>query len=203
MWFLVMPAFVQNEKNESTQQGNSGYEELQKKNAQVDELNATIASLQEQLNAVNGSLYAYTGDTGIVPRLEAMITACETFASADIPATFDILVTIDRTGLSETVTASWQSMYDTCSKQMKEEAEKLYTQEGKATKAIEYYQKLLSVEPANEELMYHCACAYKKANKKEEAINMFTQLMQQSPTGSYARKATAALEELQPKADTE
>lgn len=200
MWFLVMPAFVQDKKDESTKQGNTSYEELQKKNAQVDELNKTIAALQEQLNTVNGSLFAYTGDAGIVTRLEAMIRVCEVYAAGDIPATFDILVTIDRTGLSEGVTTSWQTMYDVCYKQIKEEAEKLYTQDGKAAKAIEYYQKLLTVEPTNEELMYHCACAYKKANKKEEAIDLFTRLMQQSPTGTYASRASAALAELQPTA---
>lgn len=199
VWFLVVPAMKQNEKNESTKEGNTGYEELQKKNAQVDELNKTIAALQSQLDMANGNLSSYTSETGIVPRLELMVEASRIYATGDIPSTFDILVTIDRTGLSESVTTYWQQMYDECSKQMKEEAEKLYTQQGKAAKAVEYYQKLLSVEPANEELLYHCASAYKKAGKKEEAVAMFTQLMQLSPTGQYASKASAALEELQPK----
>lgn len=202
MWFLVMPAFVQEEKNETAKQGNTSYEELQKKNAQVDELNNTIASLQAQLDSANGSLSSYTSETGIVPRLELMIKACETYASGDIPATFDILIAIDRTGLSEGVTASWQTMYDACFKQMKEEAEKLYVEDGMTTKAVEYYQKLLSVDPTNEELMYHCASAHKKGNRKQEAIDMFTKLMQQSPTGTYASRASAALEELQPSAGT-
>lgn len=197
MWFLVMPAYVQNEKNASTKQGNSSYEELQKKNAQVDELNATIASLQAQLDSTNGSLASYTSESGIVPRLEAMIKACETYAAGDIPATFDILVTVDRTGLSESVVASWQSMYDTCLKQMKEQALKLYTEDGMTSKAVEYYNKMLSVDPTNEELMYHCACAHKKGNRKQEAIDLFTKLMQQSPTGTYASRASAALAELQ------
>ncbi len=197
MWFLVMPAFVKNEKDVTTQKGNGSYEELQKKNAEVDELNNTIASLQAQLDAANGSLAGYTGETGIIPRMEALITAAKTYAAGDIPGTFDILVTVDRTGLSEGAAGYWQEMYDVCSKQMKTEAERLYTQTGDAAKAIEYYQKLLSVEPANEELMYHCACAYKKANKKQDAINLLTQLMQQAPTGSYASRATALLEELQ------
>lgn len=201
MWFLVMPAFKQNTKNETSQSSNSGYEELQKKNAQIDELNATIASLQSQLDTANNNLSGYTSETGIVPRLESMIKASRTYAAGDMPASFDILVTIDRTGLSETVTAYWQEMYDACFKQMKEEAEKLYTTDGKTTKAVEYYQKLLSVEPTNEELMYHCASAYKKGNKKQDAIAMFTKLMQQSPTGKYSDKASAALKELQP--DTE
>lgn len=197
MWFLVMPAYVQDQKNVSTKTGNSSYEELQKKNAEVDQLNQTITSLQEQLNAANGSLTSYTSETGIVPRLEAMIRACETYANGDITGTFDILVTIDRTGLSESVTASWQTLYNTCFKQMKEEAERLYVEEAMTTKAVEYYNKLLAVDPTNEELMYHCACAHKKGNRKQQAIDMFTKLMQQSPTGSYASRASAALEELQ------
>lgn len=197
MWFLVMPAFVKNEKDETTQEGNGRYEELQKKNAEVDELNNTIAALQGQLEAANTSLSSYTGDTGVITRMESVISAAKTYSAGDIPGTFDILVTVDRTGLSEEVTAYWQDMYNVCSAQMKTEAERLYTQGGNANKAIEYYQKLLAVEPTNEELMYHCASAYNKANKKQDAIDMLTQLMQQSPTGSYASKATAMLEELQ------
>lgn len=197
MWFLVMPAREQSEKAQIAQKGNVSYEELQKKSAQVDGLNATIASLQSQLDATNGNLAAYTSETGIVPRLEQMVEAAKNYGEQKIPETFDILVTIDRTGLSEAVTAYWQAMYDECSKQMKAEAEKLYTSEGKSSKAVEYYQKLLLVEPDNEELMYHCAAAYKKGNKKQEAIDMLTLLMQKAPTGSYASKASAMLEELQ------
>lgn len=197
MWFLVMPAFVKNEKDETSQEGNGKYEELQKKNAEVDELNNTIASLQSQLDEANGSLAGYTGESGIIPKMEALLSAAKTYAAGDVPGTFDILVATDRTGLSEGAAAYWQEMYNVCSKQMKDEAESLYTQGTNTAKAIEYYEKLLTIEPTNEELMYHCACAYKKANRKQDAINMLTQLMQQSPTGSYASKATAMLEELQ------
>ncbi len=202
MCFLVMPAFVQDKKDESTKTGNSSYEELQKKNAQVDELNNTIASLQAQLDTANGSLTSYTSETGIVPRLESMIAAAKVYAAEDIPGAFDILITIDRTGLSEGVTGYWQEMYDACVQKMKTDAESFYTTEGKTAKAIEYYEKMRTADPTNEELMYHCACAYKKANRKQDAINLLTQLMQQSPTGSYASRATAVLEELQPSTTT-
>ncbi|MCI8371911.1 MAG: tetratricopeptide repeat protein [Lachnospiraceae bacterium] len=197
MWFLVMPAFRQTAKKETSQKGNTGYEELQKKNAQIDEMNDTIAALQGQLDSANGNLSSYTGEAGIVTRMEHMLNAYKTFAAGDIPAAFDILVTIDRTGLSENVAQSWQEMYNNCSAKIKEEAEKMYTRQGKAAEAVAYYQKLLAVEPANEELMFHCASAYKKAGQKQEAIDMFTKLMQQAPTGAYAAKATSALSELQ------
>lgn len=197
MWFLVEPAREQSEKSEISQKGNVSYEELQKKNAQMDELNETIASLQSQLDASNGNLANYTSETGIVPRMERMVEASKNYAQQKVPETFDILVTIDRTGLSESVTAYWQEMYDACAQNMKQEAERLYTTGGKPDTAIEYYQKILSVEPDNEEMMYHCGAAYKKANKKQEAIDMLTNLMQKAPTGSYANKASAMLEELQ------
>lgn len=197
MWFLILPATNYAENNKNTRKDNTSYEVLQKKNAQVDELNETIAALQAQLDAANGDLSSYTGESGIVPRLELLLKATKTYAAQDMEGTFDTLIAIDRTGMSEETVAYWQEMYDASTKKMKEDAERMYTAEGKALKAVESYQKLLSVEPDNEELMYHCASAYQKANKKQEAIDLFTQLMEKAPTGRYASKASAALEQLQ------
>lgn len=202
MWFLVMPAFEQSAKNEETQIGNSNYEELQKKNAQVDDLNKQIASLEKELSSAKGSLSGYTSkDTGVVARMEKMLEATRLYSEEKMSETFDVLVSIDRKGLSKSVVNSWQEMYDTCVEQMKKDAEKMYTSGGKAKEAAELYEKMLKIDPKNEELMYHCASAYKKAKEDDKAIAMYTKLMKQSPTGKYASKATAALDKLQPKED--
>lgn len=204
MWFLVMPAFEQSEKNAETKQGNTGYEELQKKNAQVDDLNKQIESLKKELNSAKSSLSGYTTkDTGVVARMEKMLEATKLYSEEKMTETFDILVSVEKKGLPESVAKSWQEMYDTCVEQMKKDAEKMYTSGGKAKEAAEIYEKMLKIDPKNEELMYHCASAYKKDKKDEKAIAMYTKLMKQSPTGKYASKATAALDELQPEEDQE
>lgn len=73
----------------------------------------------------------------------------------------------------------------------------MYKEGDRPSGAVTIYQKILTVDPNDQSALYHCASAYQKAGRRSDAIAMYTRLMQLAPTGTYAGRATAALEELQ------
>lgn len=197
MWFLGSPAKIQAVKNEYKEKENANYEKLQAKNAEIDTLNSQIEGLNVQIESVNSELSAYTGDGGKITSLEALAEAEKIYINGEIVESFKILATVDRNALSDNGKAIWQQLYESSLDSVLKEAEKLYISRGKVEEAISLYQKILSVDSANEEALFHCANAYKKNKQDAEAISMYTTLIQTYPNGTYTSKAQSNLEKLQ------
>lgn len=197
MWFLGAPASIQQVKNEYKKKENANYEQLQAKNAEIDSLNAKLDNMNSQLDDANSNLAAYTGEGGQITNLENLAEAERIYINGDISAAFDVLVKVDKNSLSDKPKAAWQMLYDNSIQSILKQALKLYSSQGKSQDAIALYQKILSVDPANEEALYHCGNAYRKNNQNAEAINMFNTLLQNAPNGKYASKAKSNLDKLQ------
>lgn len=197
MWFLGSPASIQQVKNDYKKKENANYEQIQAKNAEIDSLNSQIEDINSQLDSANSNLAVYTGEGGQITNLEYLAEAERIYISGDIAASFDVLVKVDKNVLSDTSKAAWQQLYDNSISSILKQALKLYNNQRKYEEAIALYQKILSVDPTNEEALYHCGNAYRKNNQNTEAINTFTAFLQNYPNGTNSSKAKSYLQQLQ------
>ncbi len=197
MWFLVLPARMQDERNEINSQLKAVSEELTQRNADIDELNQRIDALQDDNRDLEDSLSEYTGNEGIIKDYNSLLTAALSYLNdpEDAVAAADVLETIENPG-GNRVSDEFRSLYGYLSSNVSEKAAAQYLEsgvkkynDGDYQGAIEALSESFDLNKESDQALYYLAQSYLKNDNPDKATELFNQLISTFPDSEYKGRA--------------
>ncbi len=197
MWFLVLPARIQMAGNDVNDRLKEVSEELTKKTADMDELNARIDALQEENKGYQASLEEYTGNEGVLEDYNNLLSGALSYMNdpEDALTAAEYLEKIKETGGNK-VSTEFTSLYDYLSGNVSTKAAEQYLKngtdkynDGDYEGAIDDLTEAFDLNKESDEALYYLAQSYLKNDNKDKATELFNQLIASFPDSSFKGKA--------------
>ena len=199
-WFLIIPARQEALKSDYKDQNISLSEELATKNAQEQDMQDTIDSLQAQVNELKETLSNYEGEDGSAGVFESLIKGANAHLAGDGNAVYEAIKGIDAEGLSEDAAKLYQSLMSTYGSRIAsskfQEAFQLYKNK-KYAEAVPVLKEVLALDDTNVQVMYYLARSYQEdeslleePERTEQIKALFNRVIELQPNSemaSYAR----------------
>lgn len=198
-WFLIIPARQEALKDDYKEQNISLSEELATKNAEEKNLQDTIASLQAQVDHLNGQMAEYEGASGTSDTYEALIKGANAHLAGDGEAAYSAIANVNKEELSEDAAALYQSLIDTYGKKLVnqkfQQGFQLYKQKNYA-EAVPILKEVLNLDENNVQVMYYLGRSYQEdeslleePERTETVKALFSKIIELSPGSQMARYA--------------
>ncbi|HKM03924.1 MAG TPA: tetratricopeptide repeat protein [Lachnospiraceae bacterium] len=202
--FLILPARIQaakaNINKEVTEYGNL----LDAKTSKIEELESNEKDLLGKIATVQQSLDEYTGTDGAMAAYEQLIKASSIYFN-DTTAAMDVaecLGEIDNEYLAISSSETFQSLYDALLLEIGVNASKQYYTSGMAEynsenylEAIKYLLLSVKFNGADGEALLSLGNSYRLNGDKEEAIQIYTKVIELFPGTYRANKSQRYLDE--------
>ena len=199
-WFLIIPARQEALKSNYKDQNISLSEELATKNAEAQDMQDTINSLQAQVKELNESLSNYEGEDGSSGTYESLIKGANAHLAGDGNAAYEAIKGIEAEGLSEDAAKLYQSLMDTYGSRIAgskfQEAFQLYKNK-KYAEAVPVLKEVLALDDTNVQVMYYLARSYQedeslleepeRTEQIKALLNRVIELQPNSQMANYAR----------------
>ncbi len=197
MWFLVLPARMQTERNEINDQLKSVSEELTHKTADMNDLNKRIEALQDDNKALEESLSEYTGNEGVLNDYNHLLSAALSYINdpEDALSAAAILEEIEDESGKDT-SEEFRALYDYLSGNVSEKAAEQYLKygidkynDGDYQGAIENLSAAHDLNKESDDALYYLAQSYLKSDNLDKATELFNLLISSFPNSEYRGKA--------------
>ncbi len=198
MYFLVMPAAQSNAKNEAQEIIARISSESDAKTVQIQELEARIASLQGEYDALQEELEGYTGESGTLQTIDSLLRVATAYLDnpEDIMATAADLEVIEQNVVIEDTSEEFQALYQKLLASVGPELSGTYYTEGEEAyrtgdyaTAIESLTRAVYYDPANEDGWFYLGQAYHQNGDNDKAVETFDQVIERFPETDRARRA--------------
>lgn len=201
IFFLVVPALVEKEQNAAQLQIINLGNELDIKTGNIQDLENTIKSLEEERNYIDMQLQGYIGNDGTLETIDGLLVATIAYVeqTATIEETAEALLEIQNALALETASQSFVDLYNILFQgispiltvQYYNEGYQFY-RTGSYAAAIEKFQWAYYYDEFNEDALYNMANAYRELGKNEDAIATYEKLIElvggNSVTGQRAQR---------------
>ncbi len=197
MWFLVLPASMQKERDEINEQLKSVSEELTHKTADMNDLNKRIEALQKDNKELEESLSEYTGNGGVIKDYDRLLSAALSYINdpEDALSASAILEEIETKGGKDT-SEEFTALYDYLSGNVSEKAAELHLKsgierynDGDYQGAIGDLSEAHELNKESDEALYYLAQSYLKNDNPDKATELFNILISSFPDSEYRGKA--------------
>ena len=198
-WFLIIPARQEALKSDYKDQNISLSEELAMKNAQEQDMQDTINSLQAQVDELSETLSNYEGDNGSAGTYELLIQGANAHLAGDGNAAYEAIKGVQKEGLSEDAAKLYQSLMDTYGSQIvrnKQQEGLQYYRAGNYTEAVPLFKEVLEADDTNIQVMYYLARSYQKdeslleePERTEQIKALMSRIIELEPGSEMARYA--------------
>jgi len=197
MWFLVLPARIQVERNEINNELRGVSEELTEKTADMDDLNKRIEALQEENKGFEERIAEYTGDDGVMEDYNNLISAAESYIKdpEDALSASAYLEKIQNEEGSD-VSSEFKSLYDYLNSNVSAKAAEQYLNsgidkynDGDYDGAVDDLTEAFALNPESDESLYYLAQSYVKSDDQDKAVELFNQLITSFPDSEYKERA--------------
>lgn len=198
MYFLVMPAAQSNAKNDAQEIIARISSESDAKTVQIQELEARIASLQGEYDALKEELEGYTGDSGTLQTIDSLLRVATAYLEnpEDIMATAADLEVIEQNVVIEDTSEEFQALYQKLLASIGPELSETYYAEGQEAyrtgdyaAAIESLTRAVYYDAANEDGWFYLGQAYHQNGDNDKAVETFEQIIERFPETDRARRA--------------
>lgn len=200
-WFLILPARIQN-ANAVKQTEIDGYmEQLSQKNEENQDLTTQNNELIARVGELELSLNGYTGTEEMINAYERLLYAAYLYLSPDydemaVAEAMDLIEDTDYASGSE----NYKAVYDNLLLLIGETAARQYYNLGMTEynassyeTAITYLLQAVKYNPNDVESLYNLGNAYRLNENKEEAIEVYTRLIELFPNSSRVNRANRYL----------
>lgn len=203
-YFIIVPARVSSVKNDKNEEITSYGEQIEKKNAEIEDLNARIAGLEESNIELQNKMSGATGNGGS-EEYNNLIEAA--YAYMD-PNQTDVMVEqylglISSEYVENDASTEFVELYrylisaigGTVGDSYCDSGVEAYGQMNYSS-AIASLSKAYQYDPNNEKALYYLALSYYDSGDVNTAKSYFYELQSKFPSGDYYDQATRKLEEL-------
>ena len=198
-WFLIIPARQEALKSDYKDQNISLSEELATKNAQEQDMQDTINSLQAQVDELNETLSNYEGDDGSAGTYALLIQGANAHLAGDGNAAYEAVKGVQKEGLSEDAAKLYQFLMDTYGSQIgqnKQQEGLQYYKAGNYAAAVPLFKDVLEADDTNIQVMYYLARSYQKdtslleePERTEQVKALMNRIIELEPNSEMARYA--------------
>lgn len=204
-YFLVVPARVSDARNEAQKTITEIGNQSDAKTSQIQDLEAQVASLQEENDNLNKSLEGYVGEDGTLSTIDDLLAAAVLYLDgASHQETASHLETIAAKVNVDETSEAFQKLYHTLLDAIGPELAVTYRNDGLAayrsedfTSAIEQLTKAVYYDASDMESLFYLGQAYRRSEDKENAIATYEKVIELFPNTQNAINAQRYLEELQ------
>ncbi|HJA93442.1 MAG TPA: tetratricopeptide repeat protein [Candidatus Eisenbergiella merdipullorum] len=204
---LIMPARIQSLRTQLNEESRAVGEQLDKRNAEVSDLQAQLADLEERNTALTDELDAYAGTDGTLQTVEDLLNAAYIYLDTpeDIEGLTEALDAVDAESMdSESMSEAYRNLYDKLLELTGPEISQNCLQNGNTAyrdgdydTAIEELQKAFTYDETNSDALLLLGDAYRRKGDSRNAIQVYDQVVDLFPNTENARRAENALNELE------
>ncbi len=204
-YFLLMPAREAKIRSEESSKLISYGEEIDAKNSEINDLNARIRELEENLNDKKGQLEAYSGSNGILSANDNLQAAAYAYMdSAQNEMNVEqYLSLIPRDYVENNASQEFLDLYhflqgaigQTVAKSYYDSGLEAYRQQDYAV-AIAALEKACEYDSSNADALYYLGVALLDSGDVNMASEKFHQLINEYPESALVDKARQRLEEI-------
>lgn len=205
VWFLVLPAKISNEKATVNDELRTVSEQLDVKTATINELESKVKTLEVETSRLQGELEGFVGSGGTLEDVNNLLEAVAVYLNTpqEIIKIGEFLEKINPQSITEESSEAFTSLYGLLLEKVGSEIARKYFDEGMKSyqnadyeAAIESLTKAVAYDAENSDAYYNLANAYRKLEKKEEAIKVYEKIIEYFPSTSVANRAQSYLNEL-------
>lgn len=204
---LILPGRLQSLKAQLNEESRSIGEQLDKKNAELTDMQKQLDTLTAKNDELNSELEVYAGKDGTLQTVEDLLNAAYTYLDTpeDMEKISQALEGIDKEAMqSDTISEAYKNLYAKLLETVGPKISEAYTNSGnKSYKAGDYENAILDLEKAfsydetNGDALFILGNAYKKKGDSKNAAKIYNQVIEQFPNTEKARRAKDYLKELE------
>lgn len=204
---LIMPARVQSLRTQLNEESRAVGEQLDKRNAELAELQAQVTELETQNAELTSELDGYAGTDGTLQTVENLLNAAYIYLDTpdDIDSLSEALEAIDSESMdSDHVSEAYQNLYDKLLELAGPEISQTCLANGNtAYRAGDYDTAITELERAfqydetNSNALLLLGDAYRRNGDSRNATQIYNQVIELFPNTDNARRAESALSELE------
>lgn len=205
VWFLILPAKIQNEKAIINDELRKVSEQLDVKTATIKELESQVRELESQKNGLQGQLEGFVGSGGTLDDVNNLLQAVKIYIETpnESVKVGEYLEKINQESITEESSESFTSLYSLLLQEVGsdigakyyEDGMKKY-QDGDFEAAIEALTKAVAYDGNNQDAYFNLGNSYRKLEKNEEAIEVYQKIIELFPSTSIANRAQSYVNEL-------
>lgn len=199
VWFVVLPAKISLTQSEADKEIKQYSEQVAVKAAEVEDLQADIATLQNQNKTVQAKLDEYEGDGGALNAYDALLQAANLYMEGKSTEAADAISGITPE-IVENAKEGFQTIYQKINGEvMAKAAEEYYKTgysaygSGRYEEAVENLQKAYAMDATSVNALYYTARSYQKMGDNENAAKLFEEVIEKFPNTKSANDAQANL----------
>ncbi|HJC57749.1 MAG TPA: tetratricopeptide repeat protein [Candidatus Eisenbergiella intestinipullorum] len=204
---LVMPARMQSLRTQLNEESRAVGEQLEKRNAELSELQAQVEQLEAQNKDLVEELDAYAGTDGTLQTVEDLLNAAYIYLNTpeDIEGIAGALEAVSEESMnSDTISAAYRNLYDKLleltgpeiSQACMENGNTAY-RDGDYDTAITELERAFSYDETNSDALLLLGDAYRRNGDSRNARQIYDQVTELFPNTENARRAQNALSELE------
>ena len=204
---LIMPARMQSLRTQLNEESRAVGEQLDKRNAELAELQAQVTELQTQNAELPDVLDGYAGTDGTLQTVESLLNAAYIYLDTpdDITGLAEALETIDLESMdSGNASEAYQNLYSKILELAGPEISQTCLQNGNTAyrdgdydTAITELERAFSYDGTNSDALLLLGDAYRRNGDSRNATQIYNQVVDLFPNTDNARRAESALSELE------
>ena len=204
-YFLILPAKVNSVRKENASEVSSYGQEIDKKNAEIEELNTKITALEQSNLDLQSNLQQYEGQNGTKNATDYLLGAA--YAYIDTNQTDvnveEYLSAIGQDYIDNHASTEFIELYSLLQEKIGGSVSQSYYDSGLAAynqmnydTAIDNLKKAYNYDATSDDALYYLGLAYYDSGNIAEAKNRFDELINTFPTSELVDKARQKLEEI-------
>ena len=204
-YFAIVPAKIRAAQDTVSTDIATYGDTIEKKNAEISELESRVAQLEQDNISLQGSLGSYEGNNGIVEVNNYLIAAALAYIdpSQDVTQVESYLELINPEYVDDGASYEFKELYNYILSQIGDSVAQSYYDTGLAyfnsgdyAMAITNLSKAVLYNPNSDDALYYLAMSYYENGDINTAQDKLNQLIVAFPTSSLVEKATQRLEEM-------
>ena len=205
VWFLVLPAKIQNEKANINDELRKVSEQLDVKTATINELESKIRTLESETSDLQGQLEGFVGNGGTLEDVNNLLQAARIYIASPEESVKigEYLERINPDSITEESSESFTSLYSLLLREVGNDIGTKYYEEGmKKYKAgdfeaaVEALTKAVTYDTSNQDAYFNLGNAYRKLEKTGEAIEVYQKVIELFPSSSMANRSQSYINDL-------
>ena len=204
---LIMPARMQSLRMQLNEESRTVGEQLEKRNAELNELQTQVADLETRNAQLEGELDGFAGADGTLQTTESLLNAAYIYLDTpeEIESLAQALETIDAESMaSDNVPEAYRNLYDKLLELAGPQISQACLESGNAAyrdgdydTAVAELERAFSYDETNSDALLLLGDAYRRNGDSRNAIRIYEQVVELFPNTENARGAESALEELE------
>ncbi|HJC25828.1 MAG TPA: tetratricopeptide repeat protein [Candidatus Eisenbergiella merdavium] len=204
---LIMPARIQTLRTQLNEESRAVGEQLDKRNAELSELQARVSQLETSNGELTAELDAYAGTDGTLQTVENLLNAAYIYLDTpeDIESLAEALEAVDAESMnSDTISEAYRSLYDKLLEIAGPDISQTCLQSGNAAyrdgdydTAITELERAFNYDETNSDALLLLGDAYRRNGDSRNATRIYNQVIELFPRTENARRAESALSELE------